>query len=115
VVVEGWNKPTWDRSEELLDLREKLRSTEEYSKAIVFGQIPIIQHYPLDGKEALAPHRVYVDACMDGIILYEKDGFLSRVLSGFKRGLAEGGARRVETPDGKFYWIISKSAEEEVR
>jgi hypothetical protein len=110
VVVEGWGKPTWERSEELLKLRNELRGTEEYSRAMRAGHVPIIQHYPLDKDEALGFHRMYLDASLDGIILFERDGFLSGVLEGVRKKLIEEGARRVTSPSGEFYWVWAPSA-----
>jgi predicted nucleotidyltransferase/DNA-binding HxlR family transcriptional regulator len=107
VVVEGWKKPTWERSEELLMLRNKLRGTPEFSRAMRAGHVPIIQHYPLDKDEALAFHRLYLDASIDGIIIFEKDKFLTKVLDGVRKKLAEQGAKRVVAPSGEFYWVLA--------
>jgi len=109
VVVDGWKKPTWERSEELLKLRNKLRHTGEFSRAMGAGHVPIIQHYPLDKDEAVVFHRMYLDASMDGIILFEKDRFLTKVLGGVRKKLIEEGARRVATPSGEFYWVLAPS------
>jgi hypothetical protein len=107
VIVEGWQKPSWERGKELVGLRHKLRATEEFSRAVGAGCIPIIQHYPLDRDEALRFHRVYLDACMDGIILFERDGFLTQILESVRKKLIEQGAKRVSTPDGKHYWVLT--------
>lgn len=107
IVVEGWKKPTWERSEELLMLRNKLRGTREFSRAMGAGHMPIIQHYPLDKDEALVFHRLYLDASIDGIIIFEKDKFLTKVLGGVRKKLADEGARRVVAPSGEFYWVLA--------
>lgn len=107
IVVEGWKKPTWERSEELLMLRNRLRATREFSRAMEAGHVPIIQHYPLDKDEALVFHRLYLDASIDGIIIFEKDKFLTRVLDGVRKKLADEGARRVVAPSGEFYWVLA--------
>ncbi|MDI6819925.1 MAG: nucleotidyltransferase domain-containing protein [Candidatus Hodarchaeaceae archaeon] len=114
IVVEGWKKPTWERSEELLKLRDELRNTGEFSRAVRAGFVPIIQHYPLDKDEALRFHRMYLDACLDGIILFERDGFLTGVLEGVRKKLIEEGTRRVTTPSGEFYWVRVPSVAGEV-
>jgi hypothetical protein len=69
------------------------------------GYVPIIQHYPLDGEEARVFHRMYLDASIDGIIIFERGGFLTKILEGIRKKLIERGARRVMTPSGKFYWL----------
>lgn len=106
IVVDSWNKPTWERTRELLKLEEKLRQTEEYRAALSEGYMPIIQEYPLDSNEALTFHRIYIDSCIDGIILYEKNDFLSKIFSDFRDKLMIHGARRVTLPDGRYYWIL---------
>jgi len=106
VIVQDWNKPVWERGRELLILRNQLRQTEEYRKAIAEGYTPIIQHYPLDLAEAQQFHRVYIDASIDGLILFEKDQFLTSLLKNVRNKLMEKGARRVVNPNGVFYWIL---------
>jgi len=108
VVVEGWDdKPVWERVRELVRLRGELRRTEEYRSSLRLGYRAIIQHYPLGGGEALAFHRIYMDACVDGIVLYERDRFLTGLMEGVRDRLAQLGAKRVSTPGGRRYWVLS--------
>ncbi|MBS7248317.1 MAG: nucleotidyltransferase domain-containing protein [Candidatus Jordarchaeales archaeon] len=108
VVVEGWNKPVWERTRELLKLRRRMRETPEFKKVIEHGYSTSIQHYPLDASEALNTHKIYIDACIDGIILYEKNGFLSKVLGEFREKLSKLGSKRVTTASGKTYWVLKQ-------
>lgn len=114
VVVRGWEKPTWERTRELGELISKLRQTQEYKKAVEQGLVPIVQHYPLDDVEAKGSHRIYIDACMEGIILYERDGFLTRVLGDFRKRMADLGAYKVCLPKGGYYWVLWKGKAGEV-
>lgn len=104
VVVDRWDKKSWRRSEELLTPRKRLRKTIEYSNSMKAGYVPIIQHYPLDVEETSVYHRIYPDAVLDGIILYEKDGFMTGLIADLKKRLEEEGAKRVVTPRGVSYW-----------
>lgn len=113
VVVEGWRGPTWERTRELATLIEELRKTREYKEAVRWGFIPIIQHYPLDREEAERSQRIYIDACVDGIVLYERDGFLTKVLGEFRRRMAKLGANRVYLPKG-YYWVLWRGKAGEV-
>jgi len=106
IVVRDWKKPVWERGRELLILRNQLRQTEEYRKVMAEGYTPIIQHYPLDMAEAQRTHRVYIDASIDGLILYEKDHFLTNLLKNLQGRLMEKGARRVVNPNRVFYWVL---------
>ena len=107
LVVEGWDgKFVWERVRELLGLKRKLEKTEEHEAASKEGYTPIIQHYPLSKTEALGAHRTYIDACIDGIVLYERNGFLTTVLRSMRDKLASQGARRISVPGKSYYWIL---------
>ncbi|MEM3563211.1 MAG: nucleotidyltransferase domain-containing protein [Candidatus Jordarchaeaceae archaeon] len=108
VVVEGWDKPVWERTRELVKLRRRMRETLEFQRLVERGFPTAIQHYPLSKSEALEPHRIYIDACMEGIILYEREGFLSKVLGEFREKLSKLGAKRITTADGKSYWQLKE-------
>ncbi len=49
----------------------------------------------LTPEEASRHRPLYLDLIVDGIILYDKDGFMESVLNGFSAKLRELGARRV--------------------
>lgn len=108
VVVDGWDKPVWERTRELLELRRRMRETEEFQRLAELNCPTTIRHYPLSRSEALEPHRIYLDACIEGVILYEREGFLSRVLEGFRKRLSALGARRITTADGRTYWLLKR-------
>ncbi|MEM3429658.1 MAG: nucleotidyltransferase domain-containing protein [Candidatus Bathyarchaeia archaeon] len=107
IVARGWNdKPAWERVRELISLKEELRRTDEYRNCLKSGYRPIIQHYPIDVQEAFELHRIYLDACIDSIILYEREGFLTDLMGRVKERLTGLKARRVTTPSGRHYWIF---------
>jgi len=107
VVLEGWqNTPVWKRIEELQGLRRTLSGTSEFKNAIDKGFTPNIQHYPIDFYEASKFHRIYIDASLDAIILYDKQDFLQSLLNKLRVKLEQQGARRVATPGKGYYWIL---------
>ena len=107
IVLEGWkNTPIWMRIRELQDLRRTLSGTSEFKSAIEKKFTPNIQHYPLDLSEASKFHRIYIDASLDAIILYDKQDFLQRVLNNLRIQLEQQGARRVVTPRKGHYWML---------
>jgi predicted nucleotidyltransferase len=110
VVVEGWGGPGWQRTRELWPLKVKLMETEEYRGAEAKGYFPIIQHYPLSKDEASLFHRMYLDASLEGIILYEKDGFLSKLFEGIRERLRGQGAYRVTVPGEGYYWVLGQES-----
>ncbi|MBO3802979.1 MAG: nucleotidyltransferase domain-containing protein [Candidatus Brockarchaeota archaeon] len=107
VAVDGWAKPPWERSRELQKLRGELRGSEEYRKLLLKGYVPVIQHYPLDSSEAGVVHRIYLDACVEAIVLYERGDFLSAILSRVRERLRQLGARRVLVPGRGHVWVLS--------
>jgi len=106
VVVDDWEGKAWNRITELQEVKEKLRSTEEFERLVGSGYVPAIQHYPLSTSEAKAFHRIYLDMCLDGVILYDKDNFIENVLQGVRDRLMAEKARRIQLPNGSYYWIL---------
>ncbi|MGQ9513972.1 MAG: nucleotidyltransferase domain-containing protein, partial [Thermoproteota archaeon] len=107
VVAEGWdNVPVWSRVEELNSAKRKLEGTVEYSEALKAGYWPIIQNYPLSVDEAKKFNRIYLDSVIEGIILYDKKGFLDSVLQSLRKTLEEMGSVRITLPSGKYYWVL---------
>lgn len=107
IVAEGWDdKPAWARIKELRRAKEALEESPEYSEALRTGYWPIVQNYPLSVEEAKGFNRIYLDAVIDGIILYDRDGFLSRVLQSLRKRLGEMGSIRITLPDKRFYWVL---------
>ncbi|MEM2850174.1 MAG: nucleotidyltransferase domain-containing protein [Candidatus Bathyarchaeia archaeon] len=107
VVADGWDdEPVWNRIRELRKAKEKLEESLEYQEALRVGYWPIIQNYPLSVKEAKRFNRIYLDAVIDGIILYDKDNFLTRLLQSLREKLEEMGSVRIMLPSRKFYWVL---------
>lgn len=109
IVAEGWEKkPIWERIEELREARRMLEGSPEYLEAMRAGYWPIIQNYPLSVDEAEKFNRIYLDAVIDGIILYDKDDFLMKILQSLRKRLEEMGSMRITLPNRKSYWILKR-------
>ena len=109
VVAEGWRgKPVWERIKELRKAINSLEQTPEYLEAVRMGYWPVVQNYPLSPEEARRFKRIYLDAIIDGIILYDRDGFLEAVLRSLRRRLEEMGSHRVVLPNRRFYWVLKR-------
>jgi predicted nucleotidyltransferase len=107
IIVDGWNdKPVWNRIEELRKAKRELEESLEYLEALRAGYWPIIQNYPLNIEEAKKFNRVYLDAIIDGIILYDKNNFLTNILESLRKKLEEMGSIRITLPNNKYYWIL---------
>ncbi|MEM2843151.1 MAG: nucleotidyltransferase domain-containing protein [Candidatus Bathyarchaeia archaeon] len=107
VVAEGWNdKPAWERIKELRKAKEELEESLEYLEAVKAGYWPIIQNYELSIEEAKKFNKIYLDAIIDGIILYDKNNFLTQQLQSLRRKLEEMGSIRVTFSNRKSYWVL---------
>jgi hypothetical protein len=107
IVVDGWKGKSWGRIKELVKVRNEFRKTSEYRDVVEKGIFPIIQHYPISTSEAKVMHRVYLDASIEGVILYERDGFATKLLQSIRDELRKIGAVRVQLPTGGHYWVLA--------
>ena len=109
IIAKGWeDKPVWSRIREVRKVKEKLEESLEYSEVLRAGYHPIIQNYTLSVEEAGRFNRIYLDAVIDGIILYDRDDFLSRILQSVRRRLEEMGSMRITLPNKRFYWVLKR-------
>ena len=61
---------------------------------------------PLTIDEATYHSPLYLDITLDGRILLDRDGFFASVLDGLRARMRALGSRRVELPDGSWYWDL---------
>jgi len=107
IVVDSWDqKPLWNRLRELRACVRKLRATSEFERALNQDLAATIQHYPMSRSEASEFHRIYIDACIDSLILFDMDEFIYQSLARMRQKLVEHGARRIQLPEGRYYWIL---------
>ncbi len=89
VVVDRWDLKTWSRSSKLLGLGKMLRKTREYTDSVGAGFMPTIQHHPLSSEEESLNHRIYIDIVLDGITIYEKDAYITRLIGNLRESATE--------------------------
>jgi hypothetical protein len=65
----------------------------------------------IDVKEAGATHPFYLDLTRDCVIIYDRNGLMTRKISEVRDRLEKIGAKRFEEPDGSWYWILTPEAE----
>lgn len=68
-----------------------------------------VQFHPLTKEEAELHRPIYLDVVEDGIIVYDRGGFMKRVMEGFKSKLEALGAKRIFMQDGSWYWDLKPS------
>ncbi|MGH7277912.1 MAG: nucleotidyltransferase domain-containing protein [Candidatus Rokuibacteriota bacterium] len=86
--------------------RARVRESAEYEALVAQGCRP--HPAPIfHSAEELAGHPwILLDITHHGIILYDRDGRLTRELDAVRRRLDELGARRIERADGSWYWDL---------
>jgi len=116
VVADGLSEDVGLRHRETNEARMKIRGTDAYRRLKSGGVGCLISEVFLTPEEVERHPPILLDIAEDGVILYDKEGFLSGVLAGLRRRLKELGARRVSGSKGK-YWILKPDVElgEEVR
>jgi predicted nucleotidyltransferase/DNA-binding HxlR family transcriptional regulator len=106
VIVEDWRAEAWERLEELAGVEEELRKGGLSRLLAKRGIWPVLQNYPLSREEAGVFQRIYLDMVFEAIVLYDLDGFFESLMDRLRRRLAELGSRRVQLPDGSWYWVL---------
>jgi predicted nucleotidyltransferase len=74
------------------------------------GLYPLIDPILLTPSEAERIQPFYLDLLDNSIIVYDRDGFMQRVLNDLRARLKALGTIKVELPDGSWYWIIKPGA-----
>ncbi|MEM2930673.1 MAG: nucleotidyltransferase domain-containing protein [Thermoproteota archaeon] len=65
----------------------------------------------IDVEEAGVTHPFYLDLTRDCIIIYDKNELMSRKIKEVREKLEKMGAKRLEEPDGSWYWVLAPEPE----
>ncbi|MHA1711059.1 MAG: nucleotidyltransferase domain-containing protein [Candidatus Freyarchaeota archaeon] len=110
VVAEGLPEDAGLRTRETNWIHLKLRETEAYRLLRASGRNCLISDVFFTPEEVERHPPVLLDMVEDGVILYDKNGFLRNVLEGLSEKLRRMGARRIKAGKGR-YWILKPGAE----
>lgn len=115
-VADGFSEDIALRHEVAKTIRGALREKRSYSALREFGRSTLTSVVFLTREEALLHPPILLDIADRGVLVYDRDDFLFKVLSDVKARLEALGARRVETSRG-WYWVLKPDAKlgEEVR
>lgn len=108
VVVQGWREiRDWERIEELSPLKNRLARRDSQAGAIQAGFYPAIHVLPLSPEEMQSFRPLYLDIATDGIVLFDKEGLMSRFVGSVREEAERAGAKRVVSANGSFYWSLT--------
>ncbi len=108
IVLREFGKSRRDVLRDMNDLRGEMRESREYRECVSAGQYPILEIYPVESDDAGRFRRMYLDALTEGIVVFEREGFLTDLIRRFKERLKEMGARRIEIPMKGHYWVLGE-------
>lgn len=112
VVADGLSQDLGLRYRETNDIRLRLKSKSSYKRLRMKRICPLISDLYLTPEEVERHPPILLDLVEDGVILYDREDFLKRVLDDIRR-MTELGSRRVD----RRYWILAPHAKfgEEIR
>ena len=85
---------------------QRLDASPEYQALVSTGYRPTPSPVPHTVDDLLRHPWILLDITHHGIILYDPESVLERELNAVRRRMAELGSRRVELPDGSWYWDL---------
>ncbi len=89
-----------------LERVRQLRETPEYQTVAREGHRPDTVPIFHTAAELAAHPWILLDIADHGVILYDPEGILDRELNAVRRRLHELGSKRIERPDGSWYWDL---------
>lgn len=109
LVASNMPRSLSERMEILANLLVEFSKTQTCEELNRRGLNSWVQFHPLTMEEAELHRPIYLDVVEDGIIVYDRGGFIKRVMEGFKSKLEALGAKRVFLEDGSWYWDLKPS------
>lgn len=106
IVLKRFERSKRAALREIIELRKELRGSQEYKDSVSMGYYPVVEVYPLEAEDAKRFRRMYLDALTEGIVVFERELFLTELIGRFQERLRDIGARRIEIPSVGHYWVL---------
>ena len=110
VVIKDLPEDMGKRFDEAAQLFQKLRRTDAYKSMRKLGRSGFISDIFLTPEEVRSHPPILLDLTEEGIILYDKEDFLQKVLEEIKIRLSQLGAKKVKAKKGH-YWVLKPDAQ----
>jgi hypothetical protein len=98
--------PFASRFDPFRGIDEALRASRAYLDLISKRLGTMISPIPLTVEEVERTPPILLDLVTDGLIIYDRDGFMARKLRALRKNLRALGARRVALEGGGWYWDL---------
>ena len=86
----------------------KLRKSDEYNKLEKENVHAEIYPFLISKRESMDFLWVFLDSLIDGIIILDKNYFVEKLMSRFRKNIESLGGRRVQLPIGGWCWLLFK-------
>ncbi len=109
VVAEGLPRDVGSRVRETAPIHKSYRRSEAYRNLRSLARSGFVSDLFLTPDEAKSHPPILLDLTRDGVVVYDKEGFLEGVLDDIRLRLQQLGAERVTAKKG-YFWILKPNA-----
>jgi len=106
IVSDGFEGSFGERFQYFQEIFKELLKLETRKKLRREGYGTLISPIPLTPKEVKRHPPILLDILADGIILYDKNGFIKGQLADLRKRLRALKARKVQLPGNRWYWDL---------
>ena len=106
VVAKRWPRFFNHHFEILEGVFKELEATQEYRDALSKGLHATFSEYPLTIEEALKHGPLDLEVYADGVVLYDREGFVDRKFGDLELRLNQIGAQQKETEKSRRIWVL---------
>ena len=107
VIVQKDTPPIYHkRLKPFIEVELKLRESKIYNKLLARGIFPCLAYLVLSQDELNRNKNLFLDMIENSIILFDREGFLKKLLEDLKHRIQELGSRKISLGDGSWYWDL---------
>lgn len=111
LLILDTNECFFDRAIRLAKIINEVKRSEVAKLLESEGYSSLTEVYPLSLEEAVGFRPIYLDICLDAIIIYDKNSFFKKILYRLRNSLKNLGAIRISLSDQEWIWILKPDLE----
>jgi hypothetical protein len=85
---------------------DRIDASQEYEALVTAGYRPTPSPVPHTVDDLTRHPWILLDIAHHGVVLHDPEAILEREMAAVRRRMAELGSRRIELPDGSWYWDL---------